>query len=994
MVFDLWQLFLAGVGYLGLLFLVAYAAEREWVPRRLIHHPLTYALSLGVYATSWSFYGSVGFAQTSGYNFLTIYLGVTLAFVLAPVLLQPILRLTREYQLSSLADVFAFRYRSQWAGVLVTLFMLAGTLPYLALQVRAVTESLQVLTGESAPHLIAFGFCVTILVFSVLFGARHSSAREKHEGLVLAIAFESLVKLLALLMVGLFAVFGVFGGLGGLDTWLAENPEALENLYRPMHEGPWGTLLLLAFAASFLLPRQFHMAFSENLDPRSLSHAAWAFPLFLLLLNLAIPPILWAGAVRAPELSPDYYVLGITLNSGSSWLPVFTFIGGVSAASAMLIVASLALSAMCMNHLVLPASFPPRIGPNMNIYRWLLWGRRALIALIILAGYGFYLLLEHNQGLVQLGLISFVAVAQFLPGIVGLLYWRRATRAGFVAGLVAGGTVWAFALLVPLLQRSGFLVWDVDPLALLGGTPEEPWSSSTFWSLSLNALLFVGVSLLTRQSPAEREAAYACCRESAAPPGGLLLAESPRQIREQLARITGEKMAEHEVASALADLGLDEDETRPAALRQLRERIERNLSGLVGPVLARMIVDERLRLDPQARTALADSIRYIEQRLEDSQTRLQGLAGELDRLRRYHRQVLHDLPLGVCSVGPAQEVVSWNQAMINLSGLTPDSVVGTALADLPDPWAGLLNGFLRTDDDHLRKVQVRIGHRVRVFSLHKAAIEAPKEGRNAQPGGTVILVEDLTDLHTLEVELAHSDRLASIGRLAAGVAHEIGNPVTGIASLAQNVLMEPDNVELVEESLLLILEQTKRISNIVRSLVGFSHGGSATDHMPAPVPLRVCVDEAIRLVQLSRSGKDLVFENRCAPEHQVFGDRQRLCQVFVNLLTNAADGSQPGDTVSVHSTAQEEFIEIQVEDHGCGIDEEYLDRVFEPFFTTKEPGAGTGLGLPLVYNIVQEHSGSISIQSSKGEGTCVTLKLPATLDEITQERASSQRHQA
>ncbi|MGE0080846.1 MAG: ATP-binding protein [Thiohalomonadaceae bacterium] len=994
MMFELWQLFLAGVGYLGLLFLVAYAAEREWVPRRLTRHPLTYALSLGVYATSWSFYGSVGFAQTSGYNFLTIYLGVTLAFVLAPVLLQPILRLTREYQLSSLADVFAFRYRSQWAGVLVTVFMLAGTLPYFALQVRAVTESLQVLTGESAPDLIAFGFCVTILVFSVLFGARHSSAREKHEGLVLAIAFESLVKLLALLMVGLFAVFGVFGGLGGLDTWLAEHPAALDNLYRPMHEGPWGTLLLLAFAAAFLLPRQFHMAFSENLDPRSLSRAAWAFPLFLLLLNLAIPPILWAGAVSSPGLSPDYYVLGITLSSGSSWLPVFTFIGGVSAASAMLIVASLALSAMCMNHLVLPASFPPRLGPDMNIYRWLLWGRRVLIALIILAGYGFYRLLEHNQGLVQLGLISFVAVAQFLPGVVGLLYWRRATRAGFVAGLVAGCTVWAFALMVPLLQRSGFLVWDVDPMALLGGTPEEPWSASTFWSLSLNALLFVGVSLLTRQSPAERETARACCRESATPPGGLLLAESPRQIREQLARITGEEMAAHEVASALADLGLDEDESRPAALRQLRERIERNLSGLVGPVLARMIVDERLRLDPQARTALADSIRYIEQRLEDSQTRLQGLAGELDRLRRYHRQVLHDLPLGVCSVGPAQEVVSWNQAMTSLSGLAPDSVVGTALTDLPDPWAGLLNSFLRAGDDHLRKLQVRVGNNVRVFTLHKAAIEAPKEGRDAQPGGTVILVEDLTDLHTLEVELAHSDRLASIGRLAAGVAHEIGNPVTGIASLAQNVLMEPDNTELVEESLLLILEQTKRISNIVRSLVSFSHGGSATDHMPAPVPLRVCVDEAIRLVQLSRAGKELVFENHCAPEHEVFGDRQRLCQVFVNLLTNAADGSQPGDKVVVRSTESREFLEIQVEDHGSGIDEEYLDRVFEPFFTTKEPGAGTGLGLPLVYNIVQEHSGSISIYSAKGEGTCVTLKLPSTLDEITQGRVIPQKNQA
>jgi Na+/proline symporter/signal transduction histidine kinase len=994
MTFELWPLFLAGVGYLGLLFLVAYAAEREWVPRSLTRHPITYALSLGVFATSWSFYGSVGFAKTSGYNFLTIYLGVTLAFLLTPVLLQPILRLTREYQLSSLADLFAFRYRSQWAGVLVTLFMLAGTLPYFALQVRAVTESLQVLTGESAPDLIAFGFCVTILVFSVLFGARHSSAREKHEGLVLAIAFESVVKLVSLLLVGLFAVFGVFGGLDGLETWLAMHPEALEAMNRPIHDGPWPTLLLLAFAASFLLPRQFHMAFSENLDPRSLARASWAFPLLLLLLNLAIPPILWAGELRSPGLAPDYYVLGIALGSGSTWLPVFTFIGGVSAASAMLIVASLALSAMCMNHLVLPASFPPRLGPDTDIYRWLLWGRRALIALIILAGYGFYRLLEHNQGLVQLGLISFVAAAQFLPGIVGLLYWRRATRAGFVAGLLAGGTLWAFALLVPLLQRSGFLIWDVDPVAMLGGTPEQPWSAATFWSLSLNALLFVGTSLLTRQSPAEHEAAFACCRESVAPPGGVLVAESASQIRDQLARITGIEMAEHEVASALADLGLSVNENRPSALRQLRERIERNLSGLVGPVLARMIVDERLQLDPQARTALADSIRFIEQRLEDSQTRLQGLAGELDRLRRYHRQVLHDLPLGVCSVGPAQEVVSWNLAMTNVSGLPPEAVIGTALEDLPDPWAGLLNGFLRARDDHLRKVQVRLGDGMRVFNLHKAAIEAPREGRGGQANGTVILVEDLTDLHTLEVELAHSDRLASIGRLAAGVAHEIGNPVTGIASLAQNVLMEPDNVELTEESLHLILEQTKRISNIVRSLVSFSHGGSATDHMPVPVPVRLCVGEAIRLVQLSRAGKELVFENHCGEGHQVYGDRQRLCQVFVNLLTNAADGSRPGDTVTVSSTERNNFLEIQVIDHGSGIPEEFLDRVFEPFFTTKEPGEGTGLGLPLVYNIVQEHSGNVSIQSIKGEGTSVTLKLPCILDEITQGRVGTQKNLA
>ncbi|HLP30954.1 MAG TPA: ATPase, partial [Geothrix sp.] len=549
--FELWQLFVAGVSYLGVLFLVAYAAEREWLPRALVRHPLVYALSLGVYATSWSYYGSVGFAQHSGYNFLTIYLGVTLAFLLAPVLLRPILRLVREYQLTSLADLFAFRYRSQTAGVLVTLFMLAGTLPYIALQVRAVTESLQVLTGETTPGPIALGFCLTITVFAVLFGARHISAREKHEGLVVAIAFESVVKLTALLFVGLFAVFGIFGGMEGMDAWLKLHPAALEALYRPVNEGPWFALLLLAFAAAFLLPRQFHMTFAENMNPRALGTAQWAFPLFLLLLNLAIPPILWAGMQQTPEIAPDYYVLGVTLESGSSLLSVLTFIGGVSAASAMIIVESIALSAMCMNHLLLPASFPPRVTEDIDVYSWLLWGRRVLIGLIILLGYGFYLLLEHNQGLVSIGLISFVAVAQFLPGIVGVLFWKRASRAGFIAGLLAGGGVWAFALLVPLLQRAGVLHVPFDPIALLGGTAEQPWGASTFWSLTANTLAFAIFSLLFEPDADEQEAAHACCKESDTPPTGVLVADSPAKIREQLARVTGSEMAELELQRAL-----------------------------------------------------------------------------------------------------------------------------------------------------------------------------------------------------------------------------------------------------------------------------------------------------------------------------------------------------------------------------------------------------------------------------------------------------------
>ncbi|MFP4243855.1 MAG: histidine kinase, partial [Ectothiorhodospira sp.] len=251
MISEIGVLYAAGVAYLGLLFFIAHATERGWLPAALVRHPLVYVLSLGVYATTWTYYGSVGFAQAEGYTFLTIYLGLTLAFLLAPFLLAPVLRLVRDYQLTSLADLFAFRYRSQLTGVLVTLFMLMGVLPYIALQIKAVTDSVSVLTREAPPNLLALGFCATLGLFAILFGARHITPREKHEGLVVAIAFESAVKLGALLLVGGFALFQVFGGFGGLGDWLAAHPQALNTLNDPVSEGPWTSLMLLAFAAAF-----------------------------------------------------------------------------------------------------------------------------------------------------------------------------------------------------------------------------------------------------------------------------------------------------------------------------------------------------------------------------------------------------------------------------------------------------------------------------------------------------------------------------------------------------------------------------------------------------------------------------------------------------------------------------------------------------------------------------------------------------------------------
>lgn len=963
----------AGLTYLVILFLIAHATDRGLIPSAWVSHPMTYALSLGVYATSWSYYGSVGFAASNGYQFLTIYLGVTLAFVLAPVLLKPILRLTHEYQLGSLADLFAFRYRSQLAGVLVTLFMLVGTLPYIALQIRAVTESLRVVTDETPPHILALGFCVALFLFAVLFGARHVSPREKHRGLVAAIAFESLIKLIALLSVGLFALFGIFGGATGLGHWLEANPEVITALYEPVRTGPWQTLFFLAFAAAFLLPRQFHMTFAENLHEDNLRTASWAFPLFLLLINLPIPIVLWAGQQQGLAMDADYFVLGLTLTeTAPSWLPVLAFVGGVSAASAMVIVTTLALASMSLNHLLLPASYPDL---NLNIYRWLLWGRRLLIGLIIAAGYGFYALLEHTHGLVQLGLISFVAVAQFLPGIVGLLYWRRATRHGFIIGLLTGIAVWTYSLLLPVLSDSALIASDYGASALRAQAGLDHWTFATFWSIGLNSLLFVAVSRLTRQSSGEQQAASACCADSHQPLSGVVTARSPEAFRLQLADIIGREAADKEVRQALWDLNMPADETRPSELRRLRERIERNLSGLLGPPMAHMIVSRKLELDAEAKTALADSVRYVEDRLEASRSQLDGLHAELDKLQRYHRQILVELPLGVCTIRHDDQIVIWNLAMEMVSGISGTQARGLTLADLPEPWDQVLSGFAKASDEHVHQLDVQMHGRRHCFNLHKARIVEPSPGLQAPqaPPGMVLLIEDLTDLENLQAELAHSDRLASIGRLAAGVAHEIGNPVTGIASLAQNLRHETEP-DIIRQSIDDILIQTRRITSIVRTLMNFSRSGES--HAMETVRLCDVLEDALKLVNLTHKHKAIRFDADCAPGLKVAGDRQRLGQVFVNLLTNAGDASPPGEQVRIHGDVTKDQVTIHIHDRGAGVPEDLKAAIFEPFFTTKPTGEGTGLGLALAQKIILDHGGDIALHSEATQGTRVSVTLP------------------
>nr|WP_256354962.1 ATP-binding protein [Pseudomonas sp. sia0905] len=976
MSFSLSGLMLISAAYLLVLFAVAWCADRGLIPRRFIRHPLTYTLSLGVYASAWAFYGSVGLAYQYGYGFLASYLGVTGAFLLAPVLLYPILRITRTYQLSSLADLFAFRFRSTWAGALSTLCMLIAVLPLLALQIQAVTDAIGILTREAVQPQIALAFCGLFILVTILFGARHLATREKHEGLVFAIAFESVVKLAAMGAIGLYALYAVFDGPRELEQWLVLNQTALSSLHTPLQEGPWRTLLLVFFASAIVMPHMYHMTFTENLNPRALVSASWGLPLFLLLMSLAVPLVLWAGLRLGSTTSPEYFTLGLGLAVDSPALVLIAYIGGLSASSGLIIVTTLALSGMLLNHVVLPLYQPPAEG---NIYRWLKWTRRALIVAIILASYAFYNLLDAQQDLANLGIVSFVATLQFLPGVLSVLYWPTANRRGFIAGLLAGIAVWGVSMLLPLIGTlPGLYVPVLDLVYVLD---DSSWHMAAIASLAINVLVFTLVSVFTDSSPEEDSAAEACAVDNVRRPQRReLLALSPQEFAAQLAKPLGAKTAQREVEQALRDLHLPFDESRPYALRRLRDRLEANLSGLMGPSVAQDIIESFLPYKSGSEGYVTEDIHFIESRLEDYHSRLTGLAAELDALRRYHRQTLQELPMGVCSLAKDHEILMWNKAMEELTEIPAQRIVGSRLSTLAEPWRELLQSFTEIPDEHLHKQRLALDGQTRWLNLHKAAIDEPLAPGNS---GLVLLVEDLTDTQMLEDKLVHSERLASIGRLAAGVAHEIGNPITGIACLAQNLREEREGDPELTEISGQILEQTKRVTRIVHSLMNFAHSGN---HQQAdePVCLAEVAQEAIGLLALNRRSVDVQFFNLCDPAHRAGGDPQRLAQVLINLLSNARDASPEGGAIRVRSEASEHTVDLIVEDEGSGIPKGVMDRLFEPFFTTKDPGKGTGLGLALVYSIVEEHYGQITIDSpidpEQQRGTRIRVTLPRHIE--------------
>ncbi len=678
------------IAYVAVLFAVAFWADSRARQGRSgwLQSPLVYTLSLSIYCTAWTFYGAVGYAARSGLEYLTIYLGPTLVLVGWWWVLRKLVAVGRAQRITSIADLISSRYgKSNLLGVLVTLLAVIGTTPYIALQLQSVTLSFSVFARDAGglhmpgQNATALWVAVGLAVFTILFGTRNLDVNERHSGVVTAIAVEAVVKLLALLAVGIFVVWGVAGGLDEIARAINDSPIAGWQV----GGARWVSLTFLSAAAFLTLPRMFQVLVVENADERQLATAAWAFPLYLLLMSLFVVPIAVVGLARLPEgANPDLFVLTLPLAFDREGLAMLSFLGGFSSATSMVIVAAIALSTMVSNHIVMPLYLwargaRPGVSQSGDLRRLVLVARRAAIGGVLLLGYAYYRVSGGGAALAAIGLISFTGVAQVLPALLGGLFWRGATRTGAAAGLVAGFAVWAWTLYLPSFGEGGVISaatladgpWGLGwlrPQALFGFDGLDPVVHAVFWSLTANTLAFFTASLVSFPTPLERlqSAQFVHVLDTAAPASGWMRGGAGAEDLLILAqRIMGPAQAQALFSRHARAQG--KEGYLPDPTPDFVEALERELAGSVGAATAHAMigqitgtagvsVDDLMAVADETQQVLEYSSRLEAQQEELART-MRQLAAANEKLTRlsvqkdaFLSQISHELRTPMTSI--------------------------------------------------------------------------------------------------------------------------------------------------------------------------------------------------------------------------------------------------------------------------------------------------------------------------------------------------------
>ncbi|MET3662235.1 hybrid sensor histidine kinase/response regulator [Aquamicrobium ahrensii] len=1018
-----WLIVIAAILYVTMLFAVAAFGDRHAARRGPIaSRPYIYSLSLAVYCTSWTFFGSVGLASERGLEFLTIYVGPILIFVFGYPFLKRVIRLSKAEKITSIADFLAARYGKSFAvASIATIIATVGVIPYIALQLRSIAGSIGLMAAFYSPDAIsdefvyrdvAFVVAFLLAVFAVLFGTRHADATEHQDGLVLAMAVESVIKLAAFLAVGVAVTLFLFRGPGNLVEAMRANEMVQASIGFQTPLASWIVMTLLAAGAIIMLPRQFYMTIVENRSEQELKTSGWLFPLYLVLINLFVLVIAFGGlTVIGDRASADLYVLAVPLFNGHDAMAMIAFIGGLSAATAMVIVESVALSIMISNDLVIPLVLR-RLLRSASSERedWskvIIVIRRAAIFCILFVSFLYYLEMADNVRLVAFGLISFAAIAQFAPAFVGGLIWRGANARGAVLGMIAGILMWAYTLFVPsvLPAETPFLlegplgIAALKPQALFG-TSGEPLTHGVLWSVAINIVFYILGSLSRAAYPRERiQASIFVPREASPMPSlrRMRTGVTVNEIKDTIARYLGVERTERSFQSFEQREGRKFPGHAPATAETLRFG-EQLLASAVGSSSARLILSLLVqRHDRSARHAfrlLDDASDALQQNRDLLQIALDQMEQGITvfdkdlRLTCWNRQyrLLFDLPDDMGQVG-----VTLAQILSHL-GERGDITAAEEIAALDrltrfgEPWQLELRTGGRILE--LRSNPMPDGGIVATYADITQRMQADLALKRVNETLEQRVVRRTAELTQVNEELAQAQKIAeeaNLGktRFLAAVGHDILQPLNA-ARLYCSSLIEKATGGPLGEAAVNIESSLESVETILGAVLDISRlDAGALKPEQTVFGLDGLLQHFATDFQPMAAAKGLRL--RIVPSSiRVRTDRNLFRRLIQNLVSNAIKYTRKG-TVLVGARRRGDLVEIQVIDTGIGIEADQLNTVFREF-TRLDEGAreaeGLGLGLSIVDRIARVLHLEIRIFSEAGKGTRFSVLMPMAVGEV------------
>lgn len=1045
-----WLIIVASLAYIGVLFAIATYGDRLAARRPAGQpasaKPMVYALTLAVYCTSWTFYGSVGLAASSGYDFLPVYLGPILLFTLGYPVLRKIIRIAKAENITSIADFVAARFgKSQAVAAVVTIIVVIGILPYIALQLKAVSTSFDVLTsfptvvGSSAgvgPWWSDTALVVAALmaVFSIMFGTRNIDVTEHHHGMMLAIAFESVVKLMAFLAAGLFVTFVMFGGIGDLLSNAAGSPIIVERFTGGVDGTKWVTIALLSMAAIICLPRQFHVAVVENADESELKKAAWMFPAYLVAINLFVIPIALAGllAFGGSGVDADTFVLALPMVAQQETLALFIFIGGLSAATGMVIVATVALSTMVSNDVVMPLLLrygAPGIERRQDVGQILLNVRRTVMFAILMLAFAYYRVAGEGQALASIGLISFAAVAQFAPSIFGAIFWERASRNGALGGVIAGFVIWAYTLLLPTFSESAWLPaslitegpWAIGALAphsLFGLTLGDPLTHGVVWSVGANVLVFIVLSLLARPKAIERTQARAFVRVDAAYSNRRVRALKGTLTVGDLQDIVAGYLGSEAVVRAFNDYAaLHNTEITPASAVdvELLRYTERLLASAIGASSARLVVAlslERGDMDMGSAMALLDdasaAIRYNRELLQSTMENVrQGIAvfDEELRLVWWNRRFSDylNLPDAYARIGvTAEDIIRYSAEHGEYGPGDVETIVAELMAQYRSRTP--ITYERRLADGTVLDVGTSAtpgGNVVATLTDVTERVEATTELAEAKESLELRVAERthaLTQLNEQlrEATLAAEDANLGKTRFLAAASHDLLQPLNAarlfLSSLAERP-QQDENAALIDR----VETSLKSVEDLLGELLDISKldAGGVVPQIE-DFALNELLDALV--MEFAALADEGGVALRFVPSHRVVrSDRRLLRRILQNMLSNAIRYTPAGGRVLLGCRAAGGSLRVEVWDTGPGIPDDMHGAVFREFQRIAGPAGsaqGLGLGLAIVDRVARMLDHEITLRSQVGKGSVFAVTVPvgdavpaaAIISEITDPR--------